>query len=250
MDKNSNAYVVIFAVVVCVICSAGLALTFTSLDPMIKANEAYDIQKNVLKACGLWDPVAEADKPRAELEALYAGRITELLVERESGELVTEITAEVKASLDEQGKLRHFDQHRYLSVYRAIDVDGEVTAYCLPTVAYGLWSWLYGFIALKPDCNEVIGITFYKDGETPGLGGEVNNLGWQKTWAGKKIFDREANLQSVRMIKGGINPDLAEHRDHGVDGLSGATITSDGVTRDLNRCLLAYLPYINKVRGN
>ena len=71
MDKNSNNYVVIFAVAVCVICSATLAFTFTSLDPSIKANQAYDIQKNVLKACGLWDPVAEADKSRAELEALY-----------------------------------------------------------------------------------------------------------------------------------------------------------------------------------
>lgn len=250
MDKNSNNYVVIFAVVVCVICSAGLAVTFTSLDPMIKANEAYDIQKNVLKVCGLWDPVAEADKPRQALEALYQSRITEILIEREHGEVVTEVTAELKAVLKEQSKERNIAAHTYLKVYRAIDETGSVVAYCLPTSAYGLWSWLYGFIALKSDCDEVIGITFFKDGETPGLGGEVNNLAWQKTWAGKKIFDSEGNLTSVSMIKGGANLDLEEHRLHGVDGLSGATITGNGVNKGLLAVLEAYLPYINKVRGH
>ncbi len=249
MDKNSNSYVVLFAVVVCVVCSAALSVTFNGLSDLIKANQKFDIQKNVLKACRLWDPVNEADKPREELEQLYATRIEQMLIDRKTAEPLTgKSDAELAKIRKAQSKINKFTERDYLDVYTAKDASGKVVAYCLPTYAYGLWSWLSGFIALGPDVDEVLGITYYDDGETPGLGGEVNNLGWQETWRGKKIFDDSGELVSIKVVKGGASPDVPEHVAHGVDGLSGATITGDGVTRDLKDNLTAYLPYLERLR--
>jgi len=86
---------------------------------------------------------------------------------------------------------------------------------------YGLWSTLYGFVALKPDGNEIVGLQFYQHAETPGLGGEVDNPNWRAQWPGKKLYDGD-DLK-IEVVKGGASG------DYQVDGLAGATLTSRGV---------------------
>jgi len=111
-------------------------------------------------------------------------------------------------------------------VYIAETADGK-QVYCVPISGYGLWSTLYGFLALEADLNTVKGITFYEHGETPGLGGEVDNPRWKSQWPGKQVYrDDEA---AIALAKGAVDkqsPDAPWR----VDGLSGATLTARGVT--------------------
>ena len=108
--------------------------------------------------------------------------------------------------------------------------DGQVDEIILPIEGKGLWSVLYGYIALAPDGNSVRGITFYEHGETPGLGGEVDNPRWKALWPGRKVYDERGRVQ-IMVKKGPAGP--AESDPHHVDGLSGATLTSRGVTNML-----------------
>lgn len=249
MDKESNGYVVAFAVVICVVCSASLALTFNGLKPRIDANEAFDKKKNVLKAVGYWDPVKESDKSREDLEKLFGDSIERLVIDRETGEAVSGMPeAEIASALKAGEAARDLRQRKYLEVYRATNPeDGEVR-YALPTLAYGLWSWLYGFLAVNEDGTEVVGITYYKDGETPGLGGEVNNPQWQMQWIDKKLYDATGELVGVTVKKGLVNQNDPKEAAHYVDGLSGATITSNGVTKYTKWNLEAYEPFFRKLR--
>ena len=115
------------------------------------------------------------------------------------------------------------------SRYRVLAVgktDDGKPIYVLPISGKGLWSTLYGFLALEGDANTVRGITFYQHGETPGLGGEVDNPQWQAAWKGKTILDDKGGLVSVTVKKAKIDPSIPAEKHHYVDGLSGATITS------------------------
>jgi Na+-transporting NADH:ubiquinone oxidoreductase subunit C len=104
--------------------------------------------------------------------------------------------------------------------------DGELEALIVPISGQGLWSTLYGYIALAPDTNTIRGITFYQHAETPGLGGEVDNPRWKALWVGRKAFDKNGR-PAITVKKGRAGP--ADTDPYNVDGLSGATITSRGV---------------------
>ena len=113
---------------------------------------------------------------------------------------------------------------KYAKVYLQKDDAGELNTVILKHWGKGLWSTMYGFIALEPDANTIKGFAYYSHGETPGLGGEVDNPGWKNQWIGKKIYDDEGNVD-LKVAKGS-----ADGSDYQVDGLSGATITANGVT--------------------
>ena len=133
------------------------------------------------------------------------------------------------------------------SRYRVVTVtkDGDkVESYVLPVSGKGLWSTLYGYLALNGDKNTVRGITFYKHGETPGLGGEVENPEWTKQWVGKTILDEAGNLTSITVKKGKVDPAVAKENAHYVDGLSGATLTCNGVNNFVKKDLQAFAVYL------
>jgi Na+-transporting NADH:ubiquinone oxidoreductase subunit C len=115
----------------------------------------------------------------------------------------------------------------YAVVYLVEDLDGQLEAIVLPVRGYGLWSTMWGFLALEADASTVRGLSFFEHGETPGLGGEIDNPRWQARWEGKQIYD-DAGEVAIQVIKGSVDPDEpgAQHR---VDGLSGATLTARGV---------------------
>ncbi|MEM8310014.1 Na(+)-translocating NADH-quinone reductase subunit C, partial [Morganella morganii] len=117
-------------------------------------------------------------------------------------------------------------RERYTTVY-LVETDGKLDTLILPVRGYGLWSTLYGFLALKGDLNTVAGFGFYQHGETPGLGGEVDNPKWKALWVGKTLYDAQGDL-AVQIIKGSVDPQSAK-ATHQVDGLAGATLTSKGV---------------------
>ena len=110
----------------------------------------------------------------------------------------------------------------YATVYLLKNKDESVDKIILPIHGYGLWSTLYGFVALEEDGNEIYGLQFYQHAETPGLGGEVDNPKWRAQWAGKKVNNQDGEI----MIQVAKIPGVSEHH---IDALAGATLTSNGV---------------------
>jgi len=192
MNINSNGYVMGFAVGVCVVISAALAVTANALRPAQLAAEKFDKQKTVMIAAGLiqlGDP-----RPRAELEELYQKRVQERVLDCATGKFVDALSGpELEAAQrhlggsfvvpktpDDLDRSQAPDRDKWLrTVAVALQQDGKTAdAYVLPIFGKGLWSDLYGYLAVEADGARVRGITFYKHGETPGLGGEVENPGF------------------------------------------------------------------------
>jgi len=244
MDRNNNGYVVIFAVVICIACSAALALTFEALSSGIDANRKLDIQKNILKAAGVLATIGDRDPGE-----VYAERVTEMVVDRDTGQVV-EGEKPVLADLTKKGKAKLADPDgpAQLALFEVELGDGE-TVYCIPTSQYGLWSWCHGFLAVDKAGREVRGITYYEQNETPGLGGEVENPNWQAQWVGKSLYAPSGEFTSVQVKKGKVDESVPIEKATYVDGLSGATITSDGVERDLRIDVSWYMKFFENKRG-
>jgi Na+-transporting NADH:ubiquinone oxidoreductase subunit C len=108
---------------------------------------------------------------------------------------------------------------------------------------------LYGFISLEGDLNTIEGLGFYAHAETPGLGGEVDNPRWKSQWVGKRVYEDDLTEPQIKLVKGGVNVD-AKNREHKVDALSGATLTSRGVEQLVNYWMgdRGYAPFLQKLR--
>ena len=252
MNTSSNGYVLGFAVTVCVTISAMLAATATSLGPMQQEAAELDRQKNVMMAAGLLQ--AGETKPQAELRKLYDERIKEVVVDTESGKVLDGKAAGDADKLNKEGASAARDpaakkkaEARYRVVAQAKGTDGKAT-YVLPISGKGLWSTIYGYLALGEDASTVKGVTFYKHGETPGLGGECENPEWMAKWVGKSILDDSKKLVGVIVKKGAVDPAIPEDKRHKVDGLSGATITCNGITKFVKSDLTAFEKYLASVR--
>jgi len=263
LDKNSNQFTLLFAVAMCVILATALAATFHGLKASMDKNKLFDKNRNVLIAVGLYDPEREA-KSQADLEKLFADKVkaqvlkftkddVRVPVKRKGREMEEEVRRVVLVEktdnrIEDLPRLRRElrqqrdKDHEFGSIYLADTPNG--TVYCIPISGAGLWSILHGFLALKDDLNTVVGITFYQHGETPGLGGEVEKEWWQQDWKGKKIL-ADGRLVSVTVLRGRGHPERGPHE---VDGISGATITCNGVTRFLREDLERYEPYFKKLR--
>lgn len=254
MDKNSNAYVLVFATAVCVVLASGLAATFNGLKDRIAKNSLFDKQRNVLIASGLFDPATE-QMTQEQLEQKFATQVEARVLEffeadvekrvkvnhEEKTETVREVTsaAETDIEIADLPRVQREDKSRILGELYVVTDDEGKTVYCMPISGYGLWSTLYGFLALEDDRDTVRGITFYKHGETPGLGGEVEKEWWQGDWKGKRTHDSNGALVGITILKGRGNT----RDDHQVDGISGATITSNGVTNFVKADLQKYEVY-------
>ncbi|MCA9400056.1 MAG: NADH:ubiquinone reductase (Na(+)-transporting) subunit C, partial [Candidatus Omnitrophica bacterium] len=130
--------------------------------------------------------------------------------------------------------------------------DGQTIAYSFPIIGKGLWSTLYGYFALEPDAKTVRGITFYSHGETPGLGAEIEKDWFTSNFVGKNIWDEEEHrLKPVEVVKGKVSDKYSgEEAEYYVDGISGATMTSKGVTAMIAKELKVYEPFFSKIRKN
>ncbi|BBM85125.1 NADH:ubiquinone reductase (Na(+)-transporting) subunit C [Candidatus Uabimicrobium amorphum] len=157
----------------------------------------------------------------------------------EEGNLLSGTYNQVKASKDKALSIDVQDNKgssiktraKFALVYLVENDDKKVSKIILPVRSYGLWSTMLGFLALDVDTTTIKGFAYYEHGETPGLGGEVDNKNWKGQWPGKKAFDSEWN-PAIHVIKGKVDP-KGKDAEYKIDGLSGATITSDGVSTSL-----------------
>jgi Na+-transporting NADH:ubiquinone oxidoreductase subunit C len=234
MNTNSNSYVMLFSVGMCVTVSTVLALLANGLRETQQAAAEFDRQKNVMMAAGLMKPGDSDDKSREQLEKLFADKVDEFTIDVKDGSTIDD----EKLAADK----RKEDPLRYRIVGAADTETGKVII--LPISGKGLWSTIYGYIALEEDKEHVRGITFYKHGETPGLGGEVENPNWTAQWQGKSI--RRKDGIGVIVKKGKVDESVPREKQHYVDGLAGATITSNGVTDFVERDLKSFEAYLSK----
>lgn len=230
----SNFKVVRFAVIVCLACSVVVSAAALGLRERQDANLLLDIRKNILKSVGLYDAAMSKD----EVNALFEERLEGLVLDADGN--VIEGRDPMTVDVEREPDLRR--------LYRVAE-DGQTVAYAFPIQGKGLWSTVYGYFALESDLSTVKGITFYKHGETPGLGGEVEKAWFQDQFSGKETR-RGDELVGVTVVKGHAAEKYPDPEDlkHYVDGISGATITSNAVTKMLQAALLDFEPYFDSVR--
>jgi Na+-transporting NADH:ubiquinone oxidoreductase subunit C len=225
-----------FALVVCVICSLALSVVSEGLRPKKELNVALDMKKNILKAVDLKE-LLPAKATAEEILSVYGAKIEEQVINAD-GDVVEGKTPKA---------IQEGETLYPLYIYRE---DGQTVAYCFPIIGKGLWSTLYGYFALEPDAVTVRGITFYKHGETPGLGAEIEKDWFQNNFKGKKIWDvGKDQLFPTKVFKGKVGDSVPKgEQPYYVDGISGATMTSKGVTAMVDKWIKVYEPFFQKIR--
>ena len=237
MNTKSNFYTFIFAIIVCVVSGVMLSAFTEGLRKQQELNAELDVKKNILKAVVLKEPITPKTTAKETLK-IYENKIEELVID-DDGNVVE---GKKPAQLTEKDKNLH-----PVYIYKE---DGQVLAYAFPIVGQGLWSTLYGYLALEADAITVRGITFYKHGETPGLGGEIEKEWFQNNFKGQTIYSvKEQKLTPIVVVKGKAADQYKdEELKYHVDGITAATITGEGVTALIDRCLHVYEPFFSKKR--
>ncbi|MGR9053742.1 MAG: Na(+)-translocating NADH-quinone reductase subunit C [Gammaproteobacteria bacterium] len=223
---------------VCLICSFFVSTAAVMLQSKQKQNQRIDRIGNILQ-------VADLSGQSTDIEKTYDKYITPVMIDLASGMPVS------RDRFDDVLNIKNFDidtlaadrkygmnippdedlakikrRPRDMVVY-LVKTDNRPDKLVLPIYGKGLWSTLYGFLALDENLNTIAGITFYRHGETPGLGGEIENPNWQHIWQGKQAFDAAGNV-IIEIVHGEVDT-RSPKANHQIDGLSGSTLTSRGV---------------------
>jgi len=230
-SRDSIGNTLMVAIGVSLVCSVLVSAAAITLRPLQEANQNEFRQRIVLEVAGLYDPGVPVDE--------QFGNIETRLVDLDTGEYVEEMDpqsfdAEAAANDPELGvKIPKGEDIAGLNrraVYAPVYVvkDGDtIQQYILPVRGKGLWSTLYGYLSVEPDGNTVAGLRFYEHAETPGLGDKIEQEAWLAQWQGKKLYDEQGNPQ-MHVARGTVQP--GPDAIYQVDGLSGATLTANGVT--------------------
>jgi len=236
---NQSSYTVMFAAAVCVVCGVLVAGAAVSLRARQAVNAELDRQKNVLLAAGEMraDETLTAEDVQTRFAAFEAVAVNLATGQEDPGFTIAGYDqrralgspqTSVAAPRNDAQILRL--PNRALA-YKRLNSEGGLDMLVLPIEGKGLWSTMYGFLALDSDLKTVRGLTFYQHGETPGLGGEIDNPRWKALWPGREAFD-ESGDPAIEVVRGRAGP--PETDPHRVDGLSGATITARGVQYTVN----------------
>ncbi len=240
--RHNNTYTFIFITIVTIICAGLLSSAAFFLKDKQRINEEVDMKKNILKAVGL---VKNKKLSKKEVLDIYKNSIKSFAVDHNGEKLEIKDGAEIE-NIDPEKEEVKPENERFYPVFTKME-NKDISAYCIPIIGKGLWSTMYGYLALEPTLEKIIGMTFYKQAETPGLGSEVETESFQSKFIGKKIWDKNGNLVSITILKGEPGKD-SPNFEHEVAGISGATKTSEGVMNLLLKDLLKYENYFRKIR--
>lgn len=239
MSNDSTAKTITVALALCVVCSVLVSTAAVKLKPVQLENKKLDVQKNLLLSTGLLK-----DSKATKTQVLDAYKAVETkLVDLSTGKITDKdpATFDLESS-DKASNALHIPSKEDIARIRTrakvrpvyfVRENGKVSQIVLPFHGKGLWSTMYGFLSLAPDTRTVKGIGFYSHGETPGLGGEIENPKWQAKWVGKHVLDGQDFHPALDVIKGNVTPAMA-NADEKIDGLSGASLTSAGVENTIN----------------
>lgn len=261
--RDGIGNILLIAVSVCLVCSILVSVAAVALKPAQNTNRALDRKQNVLVAAGLLPEGATTDAQGRGINEIFED-FEVRVVDLRTGEYVEDVDPETFDQLrsardparsraltgeEDIATLKRLEQ--YGLVYLKRDAGGGIETAVIPVRGYGLWGTLYGFLALEGDFETVAGIGFYEHKETPGLGGEIQNPRWKSTWEGKELFG-SGGEPAIDVTKS-MAPVGSPEREHQIDMLSGATMTSRGVENLVNFWVgeLGYGPYLKSMqRGN
>ncbi|AJR09658.1 NADH:ubiquinone reductase (Na(+)-transporting) subunit C [Photobacterium gaetbulicola] len=257
MSSNNDSIkkTLIVVIALSLVCSIVVSAAAVALRPLQQKNAVLDVQRNILSVAGLL-------QDGTNITEAYDQFIEPKLVNLETGEFVEQTEEGATASeysqrdaakdpaqsirlSGDQDLAKIIRRANVATVYLVKDANDNIDKLILPVHGGGLWSMMYAFIAVETDGNTLAGITYYEQGETPGLGGEIENPNWRAQFVGKELFDSN-NKPAIRVVKGGA----PEGDIHGVDGLSGATLTANGVQHTFDFWLgdMGFGPFLAKVR--
>lgn len=229
--KETVGRTLLVAFVLCAVCSLVVATAAILLKPQQIAAQEQDRAVNILQIGELYEPGVPVEQQMEQISArvvdLSTGRFTDAIAPEEAMDTPRLTRDSSRSSKVDSGEdiARINRREDYGVVYIAGDLD-DIQRIILPIRGYGLWSTLWGYIALEGDLNTVVGLGYYQHSETPGMGGEVDNPSWRAQWSGKQIY--EDGEVALRVLKGTVSSD-SPRAHYQVDGLSGATLTTRGV---------------------
>lgn len=229
MNKQSNTYTIIYIIILVVVVGTALAATSLALRERQQDNVNADKMSQILNAA-----LISADKN--DVVAEFDKYITDQFVVNERGETVEGVKA-FDVNVAAQSKVPA--DRRELPVFVCTTADGAVK-YILPVYGAGLWGPIWGYVAFDSDGSTIYGAYFAHQGETPGLGAEIEKPAFSSQFEGKKVF-KDGRFRPVAVVKAGQQPLNGE--DY-VDGISGGTITSKGVGAMLDNCLTPYKKFL------
>jgi len=260
MASESITKTIGVVVAICFVAAIFVSSAAVGLKPIQEENKKVDLLKNILIAGDLYESNV------TNVTETFNTKVDGEIIDLETGLVLPESNYDDILNLEEfdiktvAGSAKHGKDinpekdiasiarmPKQVAVYK-VKAGKEIDKYILPIYGKGLWSTMYGFIALDKDLHTIKGFTFYDHGETPGLGGEVDNPKWKGQWIGKQAFDENWNLK-IEVLKGLVDPS-SDKAKYQIDGLSGSTITTRGVS-NLVRFWLGeegYGPFITKLR--
>jgi Na+-transporting NADH:ubiquinone oxidoreductase subunit C len=249
-NKESFGKTVGFVFAVCIVCAALVSFSAVQLKPLQTANKLLDQQTKVLETAGLLKMAGK------DIVATYNKFVEPKMINLDTGEYVEGDTAmfderrnarDASKSIKLENDVAGINRRSNTAViYLVKNEQGSVETVVFPIVGAGLWDLMYGYVGLKSDLNTVQKLVYSDHKETPGLGAEIMNPKWKVKWPGKEIYNDKGEV-AIKLVKGGAK----SGDEHGVDALSGATLTSNGVTNTLDFWFgkMGYGPYIKKNRG-
>ena len=225
MPVDGIVKTVIVATALCFVCSMVVSFAAVNLKSIQEVNKAIDKQKNILQVAGVYHEGIDVNKTFSSFQPL----VVDLNSVKFTDKFDPSIFDDKKAAQDpllsvslENDPASIGRRTNYATIYLLKKDDGSLDKVILPIHGYGLWSTLYGFIALEDNLNDIFGLQFYQHAETPGLGAEVDNPKWKAQWKGKKLNNENGELM-IQVAK------TQKYKDHHIDALAGATLTSNGV---------------------
>ena len=254
LSNDSLEKTVAVALALCLVCAVLVSLATVALRPLQNYNKALDMKKNILDVAGLLNDDTDIDQA-------FKDRIEAKIVDLKTGDYVDNINVD---EYDQRKAAKDPAQSEVIPVEKDIASirfkaknakvflvknGDQLQSIILPVNGYGLWSTMYGFMALDADGQTVQSINLYDQGETPGLGGEVVNPNWRALWKGKKVYSENGEV-ALALVKGTVDTSRSD-AVYKVDGLAGATLTSRGVSNLVQYWMGAegFAPYLNKIKS-
>lgn len=243
IDKNSNGFTFVFAIVMVVIVGAALSIAAMALKEPQNENVKREKMRDILSAMQVKAEMSEAPE-------LFSKYVKTRIILTADGNVKSEKTGEIDSKdvndpfnldIQKQYKEKLAENENLFPLY--VCENGGKTYYVIPMVGTGLWGPIWGYLSLESDYKTVFGASFDHKSETPGLGAEIKTEFFTKQFPGEQILDDAGNFTGITVVKGGAPAD----DKHGVDAITGGTITSKGVEEMLQRTLKVYADYFKKL---
>jgi len=232
LPNDSVAKILLVTITLSLVCSVLVSSAAVVLKPLQDRNVELARKARILEVAGLLEPGRPIEELFGRVEArlveLDSGSFTERFQVEEFDQQIAARNPELSQVLQSWEDIAGIRRRAHYAPVYLVRSEQGLEKIILPVHGYGLWSTMFGFLALSGDAQAVRGLVFYQHAETPGLGGEIDNPRWRERWVGRNVFGPEGEVQ-LRVVRGAVDP-TSPLADWSVDGISGATLTSEGVS--------------------